>query len=270
MPDVVNTHQAEAWNGDEGTHWADHHDRYDALNSGYNDTLLTAAGIGPTDRVLDVGCGNGQLTRLAARRAGRALGVDLSAPMLARARALATGEGVPNVEFEQGDAQVFPFPPAGFDVALSRFGVMFFADPVRAFANVRAALREDGRLAFLSLRGLGDLADVLAALDGGGPQPGPAGPLSLSDPDVVRRVLGGAGFRDVTTTPVDAPQVWGGDVADATAFLMAWGPVRYALRDADQAGRDRVERAVADALAPHATPGGVRLRGEALLVTARA
>lgn len=270
MRDIVNTHQAEAWNGYEGTHWADHHERYDAVNSDYNDVLLTAAGIGPTDRVLDIGCGNGQLTRLAARRGGGALGVDLSGPMLARARALAAEEGVPDVEFEQGDAQVFPFPPGAFDVAVSRFGVMFFADPVRAFGNVRGALRPDGRLAFLSMRGLGDLAAVLAPLGGGGPRPGPAGPLSLSDPGVVRDVLGGAGFRDVATEPVEAAGTWGRDVADATGFLLEWGPVRFALRDADPAAEERVRRAVADALAPHAGPDGVRLRGEAWLVTARA
>ncbi|MFT7841009.1 class I SAM-dependent methyltransferase [Saccharothrix sp. BKS2] len=267
--EVVNTHQAEAWNGYEGTHWADHHERYDAVNSGYNDVLLTAADIGPADRVLDVGCGNGQLTRLAARRGRGALGLDLSGPMLARARALAVAEGVADAAFEQGDAQVFPFPPGGFDVALSRFGVMFFADPVRAFGNVRSALRPDGRLAFLSMRGLGGLADVLAALGGGGPQPGPAGPLSLADPDVVRDVLGAAGFRDVRAEPVEAAGVWGRDVPDATDFLLAWGPVRFALRDADPAARDRVRRAVADALAPHAGEGAVRLRGEAWLVTAR-
>jgi len=87
--DVVNTHQAEAWNGYEGVHWAQHQDRYDAMNSGFNEPLLAAASIGERDHVLDIGCGNGQITRLAARRApqGRALGVDLSAPMLERARA---------------------------------------------------------------------------------------------------------------------------------------------------------------------------------------
>lgn len=270
MREIVNTHQAEAWNGYEGTHWADHHDRYDAVNSAFNEALLIAADLRPTDRVLDVGCGNGQLTRLAARRAARALGVDLSAPMLARARACAAEEGVADVAFEQGDAQVFPFPADGFDVALSRFGVMFFADPVRAFGNIRGALRADGRLALLTMRGLGGLGDVLAALGGGGPEPGPAGPLSLADPDVVRSVLGAAGFSDVAVEPVDAPQVWGRDVADATDFLLAWGPVRFALRDADRAARDRVRHAVADALAPHAEPDAVRLRGEAWLVTARA
>ncbi|PSL56124.1 methyltransferase family protein [Saccharothrix carnea] len=269
MPDIVNTHQFEAWNGYEGEHWAEHHDRYDAVNSGFNDTLLTAAAIGPQDRVLDLGCGNGRISRLAARRAAHVTGIDLSGPMLARARM--TAVGAPNMTFVQGDAQVFPFPPHAFDVAVSRFGVMFFADPVAAFTNVRGALRPGGRLVFLSMRDLGDLAGVFAAF---GTSPTSTstetGPLSLSDPAVIDRVLTGAGFTDVTAEAVDAEQVWGSDVADATEFLMGWGPVRFALRDASPSTVDRVRDSVAAALAPHADGDAVRLRGAARLVTARA
>src|SRR5688572_4625186 len=102
---IVNTAQSEAWNGYEGEHWATHDDRYDAVNGGFNGFLLDA--IASRDRVLDIGCGNGQLTRLAAGKAQRATGVDLSGPMLATARARAAD--VPNVTFEQGDVQVYPF-----------------------------------------------------------------------------------------------------------------------------------------------------------------
>ncbi|MEU4443304.1 methyltransferase domain-containing protein [Actinosynnema sp. NPDC050801] len=269
MPEIVNTHQAEAWNGYEGHHWADNHDRYDAVNSGFNDVLLTAAAIAPDHRVLDIGCGNGRISRLAARRAAHVLGVDLSGPMLARARASATG--VPNLTFEQGDAQVFPFPPHAFDVAVSRFGVMFFADPVAAFANIRGALRPGGRLVFLSMRDLGDMAGVFEAF-GGAPvwTSTEIGPLSLADPAVIDRVLTGAGFTDVTAEAVAADQVWGGDVADATAFLMGWGPVRHALRDAPPAAVDGTRDAVARALTPYFDGDAVRLRGNARLVTARA
>ncbi|WP_447007528.1 class I SAM-dependent methyltransferase [Saccharothrix isguenensis] len=273
MATIVNTHQAEAWNGYEGGHWADNQSRYDAVNSGFNDVLLNAAGVGPGHRVLDVGCGNGQVTRLAARRAAHATGLDLSGPMLARARASADEEGVDNVTFEQGDAQVFPFPPGTFDVALSRFGIMFFADPVAAFGNVRGALRPGGRLAFLSMRDLGDLAPVFApvfAALGAGPASTDAGPLSLSDPAVIDRVLTGAGFTDVETEAVDAQGVWGRDVADATEFIMGWGPVRFALRDASPSTQDEIRESVARALTPHVGPDAVRLRGTARLVTATA
>ena len=269
MPEIVNTHQAEAWNGYEGHHWAENQDRYDAVNSGFNDMLLAAADIGPDDGVLDIGCGNGRISWLAAQRAAHVLGVDLSGPMLARARMAATG--VPNLTYRQGDAQVFPFPPHAFDVAVSRFGIMFFADPVAAFTNVRGALRPGGRLAFLSMRDLGDLAGVLAAF-GGSPIPASTGtgPLSLSDPAVIDHVLTGAGFTDVTAEAVEAPQVWGRDVADATEFLMGWGPVRFALRDASPSTVDQAREAVAAALTPFADGEAVRLRGTARLVTAKA
>jgi SAM-dependent methyltransferase len=267
--DVVNTDQAEAWNGYEGEHWAGHHDRYDAVNNGFDGALLEAAAIGPRDHVLDLGCGNGYVTRLAARRAplGRVLGVDLSAPMLARARSLTEQEGVPNVAFERGDAQVHPFPDAAFDAAISRFGIMFFADPVAAFGNVRRALRDGGRLAFLSMAPLAgtDLAAVFAAI---APRPaavtGHSGPMSLSDPDRVHEILEAAGFRDVSCRTVHADQVWGRDAADAAEFLAGWGPVRHNLGDGDG-----IRAAITDAMRPFERDGAVRLRGTAWLVRAR-
>ncbi|MER5646009.1 methyltransferase domain-containing protein [Streptosporangium sp. NPDC002524] len=278
MLSIVNTEQAEAWNGYEGSHWADHQARYDAVNSGFNDHLLAAAAIGDRDRVLDVGCGNGQVTRLAAGRArrGEAVGIDLSAPMLRRARASAADEGVANVTFEEGDAQIHPFPASAYDVAVSRFGIMFFADPVAAFANIGRALRPGGRLAILSLRRMADndLGAVFAAMaEHLPPSPAPAGPgapgpESLADPARVHEVLTGAGFEKVTCTPVDASQVWGEDAADAAGFLGAWGPVRFAL---DQVGEDTAARALdalTAALRPYEEPGAVRLRGAAWLITA--
>ncbi|MEU7983790.1 methyltransferase domain-containing protein [Streptosporangium canum] len=278
MNSIVNTEQADAWNGYEGNHWADHQDRYDAVNSGFNDHLLAAAAVGERDRVLDVGCGNGQVTRLAARRArlGHATGIDLSAPMLQRARAAAAGEGVGNVAFERGDAQVHPLPAAGFDVAVSRFGIMFFADPVAAFANIGRALRPGGRLAFLSLRKMSDndLGPVFTAMAEHLPArpattgPGAPGPESLADPDRIREVLTGAGFEAVTSVPVDAPQLWGRDAEDAAGFLGAWGPVRFILDQVDPAAAARARDALTEALRAHEEPGAVRLRGAAWLVTA--
>lgn len=277
MHRVVNTEQAEAWNGYEGAHWADHRDRYDAVNSGFNDHLFAAAAIDESDRVLDIGCGTGQVTRLAARQAsrGQAVGVDLSAPMLARARATASDESLTNLSFEQGDAQVYPFPAAKFDVAVSRFGIMFFADPVAAFSNIGRALRPGGRLAFLCMRDLNDhdLGPVLAAMSQHLPQSdadeaSADGPLSLADPAVTRAVLTDAGFAGITVVPVDAAQAWGRDAADAAAFLGAWGPIRFLLDQVDQAAAARARQALLTALQPHVQPEAVRLRGAAWLVTA--
>ncbi|MEV8630410.1 methyltransferase domain-containing protein [Streptosporangium sp. NPDC051023] len=283
MSSIVNIHQSEAWNGYEGNHWADHQDRYDAVNSAFNDRLLAAAAIGERDRVLDVGCGNGQLTRLAARRAplGHAVGIDLSTPMLRRAHASAAIEGVINVTFERGDAQIHPlsFPgvsPVGFDVAVSRFGIMFFADPIAAFANIGRALRPGGRLAMLSLRNMAeqDLGPVFAAMARHLParpastEPGHPGPESLADPARIHEVLTGAGFEEVAATPLDAPQLWGRDTEDAAAFLGAWGPVRFMLDQVDEAAAARTLDALTEALRPFEEGDAVRLRGAAWLITA--
>ncbi len=274
MASIVNTAQSEAWNGYEGGHWAANQGRYDAVNSGFNDRLLAAAMIADGDRVLDVGCGNGQVTRLAARSAGRgrAAGIDLSAPMLDRARATAAEEGIANVTFERGDAQIHAFPAGAFDVALSRFGVMFFADPVAAFANIGRALRPGGRVAFLTLRSIdrGDLGAVLAAMSGALPSPsqGPGSPESLADPDRVRQVLTDAGFADVRPVDVEATQVWGRDVEDAAEFLCGWGPVKSAFDQAGETAAARAREAVRAALPPFERDGAVRLRGTAWLTTA--
>ncbi|GIH27828.1 methyltransferase [Acrocarpospora phusangensis] len=270
MLEVVNSQQAEAWNGYEGTHWADHHDRYDAVNSGFNEYVLAA--VGDEDSVLDVGCGNGQLTRLAARRASRAHGIDLSAPMLRRARLNA--EGITNVTFEQGDAQIHPFPDGAYDLAISRFGIMFFADPVAGFANIARALRPGGRVAFLSMQPLdrGDLGRVFSAMAehlpaAGGPGDG-TGPLSLSDPAVIDDVFTRAGFADLTAVPVEAAGIWGRDAPDAAAFLTAWGPVRFALSHAEAGAETKIRTTLEAALKPHEHPGGVRLQGAAWLISA--
>ncbi|MEV7009412.1 class I SAM-dependent methyltransferase [Streptosporangium sp. NPDC051022] len=295
MHTVVNTEQAEAWNGYEGNHWADHQDRYDMVNNAFNAPLLDAAAVGERDRVLDVGCGNGQVTRLAARRArlGHAFGIDLSAPMLRRARASAAEEGLTNVTFERGDAQIYPFPggdpddlpdgssgdlsgSGGFDVAVSRFGIMFFSDPVAAFANIGRALRPGGRLAMLSMRSLHghDLAPVFTAMARHLParpastEPGRPGPESLADPARIHEVLTGAGFENVASTAVDAPQVWGKNTEEAAAFLGAWGPVRFMLGQVDEAAAARALDALTEAMRPFEEADAVRLRGAAWLITA--
>jgi SAM-dependent methyltransferase len=267
---IVNTAQSEAWNGYEGEHWATHDDRYDAVNSGFNGFLLDA--IAARDRVLDIGCGNGQLTRLAAGQAMSATGVDLSGPMLARARERAAD--VPNVTFEQGDVQVYPFRDGQFDIAVSRFGVMFFADPVAAFANVHRALGPGGRLAFLCMTALEgtDLGGVFDAMNPYLSRPTGSdgtGPTSFADPERTREVLAGAGFRDISSTRVEADQVWGRDVADATEFISGWGPVKHHMGLAGPEAAAKAKQALATALQPFASDA-VRLRGTAWLVKANA
>ncbi|MEV6018180.1 methyltransferase domain-containing protein [Streptomyces sp. NPDC051997] len=283
MRELVNTAQTRAWNGDEGRHWSEHHDRWNAINEGFNASLVAAAGIGPEDHVLDIGCGVGQTTRLAARTAvrGSALGLDLSGPMLDRARVLATEEGLGNIGFEQGDAQVHPLAEATFDVALSRFGVMFFADPVAAFGNIARALRPGGRLAFVCMsdparcewaQAYGAVSAALPSVPRpSGDSAGP-GMFSLADPVVVRTVLGKAGFDDVRTEAVDALGNFGRNADDAAGHLLGSGPGRHLVEQlesaGDQDGAQRVRAALRDALTPYEQPTGVRMLTAAWLVTA--
>ena len=282
MNGIVNTQQAEAWNGYEGQYWADHPEHWDAVAGGLNEPLLAAAAVGSSDRVLDVACGNGQTTRLAAGIAsrGQALGVDLSGPMVRRARAIAAAEGVGNVRFEQGDAQVYAFPRGEFDVAVSRGGLTFFADPVAAFANIANALRPGGRLAFVCLRDMGSqewFTVLTSALLGRTPTPDTADPyapgmFSLTDPDRIRTVLTRAGLTRVTVTALDVPMLFGPDASGAAEMHLGTGPVRHHLRDAD-AGADattgtRALHALTAALRPFEQPDGVRLRGAYWLVGA--
>jgi SAM-dependent methyltransferase len=280
---VVNTGQAEAWNGPVGQHWANHHERYDGMLASFDEALFTAAGIGEADRVLDVGCGSGSTTRRAARLAarGHAVGVDISEPMLARARSLSTGIG--NVSYEWGDAQVHPFPAGGHDVAISRGGVMFFADHTAAFTNIGRSLRPGGRLAFVCPRpaapdgeegrALGLLASLLTAsatrpsaagTSAPRPAPGPdlaAAMASLSDPDRTRRMLEGAGFKPVGITAVDAPACWGRDAGDAVDFYVSRGPGAEVPEETLSAMRD--------VLRPYETDRGVLLNAGVWVVTAR-
>ena len=278
MPDIVNTEQAQAWNGPEGTHWARNQDRWNAVNGGFDEPLLDAAGITGDHRTLDLGCGSGQTTRLAALRAprGRALGLDLSGPMLAEARARAEREGIGNVSFAQGDAQVHPLGADAFDAAISRFGVMFFADPVAAFGNVARALRPGGRLAFVcpadaALNGwvtaMASLRGLLPVGDFG--RPGAPGMFSLAAPDRTRDVLTAAGFTGITLNQVRAYGVWGQGAGDAARFLLGTGPGRHLMEQADASARARAPRTLTDHLREHeAADGTVRLRSTSWLVTA--
>ncbi|MDI9884989.1 class I SAM-dependent methyltransferase [Streptomyces sp. HNM0645] len=279
MPEMVNTQQAEAWNGPEGTHWARHQDRWNAINEGFNEPLLTAAAITGDRRTLDLGCGAGQTTRLAARRApaGRALGLDLSAPMLAEARNRAAAEGLANVSFVQGDAQVHPFEEAAFDAAISRYGVMFYADPEKAFGNIGRALRPGGRLAFVCpaaperngwVTAMASLNGILP-VGGFGMPGGGTGMFSLAAPERVRAVLAAAGYTGVTVDEVTAYGAWGGDAEDAADFLLATGPGRHLMQQADAPAQDRAREALTTHLAAHETPDGmVRLLSTSWLVTA--
>jgi SAM-dependent methyltransferase len=276
--DPGNREQAEAWNGDEGRGWVARADRYEASAAAYLPHLLDAATLAAADAVLDVGCGNGGSTCAAAREVagGHALGVDLSGPMVVEARLRAAAAGVTNATFEQADAQVHPFAPEAFDVMISKFCVMFFADPRAAFANLARALRPGGRVAVLAWRGLGDNAwmrlprEALAAgRDLPVPPVGMPGPFGFADDARNRDALEAAGLVDVTHVALYEPVVLGVDVDDAVEFITSGSLGRGLLADLDVASRARAIDALRAVIEAHSTPDGVQLGGSAWLVTAR-
>ncbi len=276
MRHIANTEQAVAWNGYAGVHWADHAERWNTVVGEIDEELFAAAAIDTRARVLDIGCGAGQTTRLAARKAenGHATGVDLSAPMLARARATAIEQGIANVRFEQGDAQVHPFSAGEFDVAISRGGVMFFNDPVAAFVNIGRALRPGGRLAFVCPQQMAANEWFViqnSALLGHEPRPSSPevpGMFSLADPERTTDVLTDAGFEDVTASPAVTRMVYGSDAADAAGFFLSTGPVRFHLREAGPSTVDQARERVTAALRPYEKDGVVGLRASWWVVNA--
>jgi SAM-dependent methyltransferase len=250
---------------------------YDAELRLHDEVFRRAYGIRPVDRVLDIGCGGGRTTRDAARSAGEgsALGVDISAAMIERARELARAERVDNVAFEQGDVQVHRFPEGGFDLAISRFGTMFFDDPVAAFTNIAAALRPAGRLVMMVWQEHEHNEWSVAierALGGeGSPVPVPEGreAFSLADRDAVEAILGAAGFGEATFTDVHQPVWYGPDVAAALAWVGGFSSTRDVLARLDAAAAERALERLREALAAHTGEGGVWFDSRAWIVEAR-
>ena len=273
--DPGNAEQAQAWDGDEGAYWAGNADRFDRAVAAYHGHLLDASGIRRADRVLDIGCGTGQTTRDAARAAaeGLALGVDLSGQMIALARRLATEHGIANARFEQADAQIHPFPAASFDVAISRTGTMFFADPAAAFTNIARALRPGGRLALLAWQGpqanewIRELGGALAAgRDLPAPPPGAPGPFAQADPQAAQAVLATAGFTQIELDGLHEPMWFGTGADDAHRFVL--GLLGWMLRGLDDAGRSSALDNLRATVTAHDTGHGCVYQSAAWLIRA--
>jgi SAM-dependent methyltransferase len=251
-------------------------DFYDAELRAHHDHLRAAYGISAGDEVLDIGCGTGLTTREAARAAapGRVVGVDVSERMLARARQLTGAERLDNVRYELGDAQVHGFEPAAFDVAISRFGVMFFSDPPAAFANIASALRPEARLVLLVWQQYehNEWARAIDAAVGGAaqpPQPG-ADPFSLGDARATAAILEAAGFEGTRFEDVHEPVLYGHDLEAALALVRGFQNTSTALASmSDGEAARAVERLRAWLAANYSDEHGVALDSRSWLVTAR-
>lgn len=253
---AANAAQVAYWNDAAGRTWADLQDRIDRqirpLGLAAMERLAPASG----EHVLDVGCGCGDTSLELARRVGPdggVLGLDISAPMLEVARGRAEAAGARNLAFHEADAQTAALP-ASRDAVFSRFGVMFFADPTAAFANLRSALRPGGRLGFVCWRPLAENlwmrlpAETAAGLvpPAPPPEPGAPGPFAFADPDRVRRILAEAGFTGIDLTPHDEA-IGGLDLEGTVAMSFRVGPLGAILRERPDLApllRERVREAV--------------------------
>jgi ubiquinone/menaquinone biosynthesis C-methylase UbiE len=251
---------------------------YDLELGRYRERLREVLDIRPRDRVVDIGCGTGQTTRDAARAAspGTALGLDLSDQMLARARQQAETEGLHNVSFVQADAQTHAFPPEHFTFGVSRFGTMFFSDPIAAFTNIGRALRPGAP--FLQLvwqsrdRQEWDAA-IRAALSRGQTSPAAAiaadAAFTLAEPDDVAGVLTAAGFTSVDVVDVSEPVYYGPDVDAARAAVLELRMAKELISELDSASAERALDRLRATLDAHDTGDGVWFDSRAWLVTAR-
>lgn len=271
--------QQRYWDS-HGETWVAVHELLDVQLEPFGRVALDASGATTGERVIDVGCGPGaSLVDLATRvgETGSVLGIDLSEPMVARAAARTAA--LANVRVVHGDAGAYAFEPGAADLVFSRFGVMYFPDPVAAFGNLRRALRPGGRLAFIAFQDarhnpwglLPQLAVAPIVPLPPTPTAGEPGPFSFGDPDVVRTVLAGSGFEAVEIRPHTGwLRVSGaGRIDEAVTFLADLGPVHQALLDADEAVRDEARAAIRAALALYETRRGVRMPAATWVVTAR-
>jgi len=251
-------------------------DHYDAELHRHNQRLRAATGIGPTDQVLDIGCGAGQSTCDAARAAfsGSVLGIDVSEAMLERARRRTTEEKLSNVRYLLGDAQTHGFAPARFDVVISRFGTMFFADPAAAFTNIAAAARPAARLVMMVWQRADrnewarEIRRSVAGSTAPAPSPDEPGAFSLGDPSRVESLLVASGFTGVGLAEVHEPVYYGPDMASAYALVCDFKTVKDLLAQQEAAAAQRALARLRETLAAHCTSDGVFFDSRAWIVSA--
>ena len=277
--DERNADQIAFWNGPGGQHWVKRQEVQDTVLAPIAAVALARAAVRSGERVVDIGCGCGataiELGGLVAP-GGKVLGVDVSAPMLRRAAERVT-PGL-SVELVRADATTYDFAPAHFDLLFSRFGVMFFAEPARSFANLRRALRPGGRLLFACWRAPRENPWLMLPLQGAYehvpplPKLGPEdpGPFSFADPERVERVLGQAGFESVALEPVDVVLdiANGGGLDAAVEAALEIGPTSRAIDGQPPAVLAAVTQSVRKVLAPHLRGRAVPLAAAIWLVTA--
>jgi SAM-dependent methyltransferase len=276
----ANAAQRRYWNTVAGPRWVASPGFRERRNQESLALLLAHLGLNGGENVLEIGCGTGALTLPLAEAVGehgRIVAVDISEPMLDAARQNIAERGLRNVTLHSGDAQVFAFEPAAFDLATSRMGVMFFADPAAAFRNIKGALRPGGRLIFACWAPLAENRHWLISYDIalrhlGPPVPPPAhepGPLAFGDPDYIRGVLAAAGFAEIAVERAH-PAIIGGSPEEEARQAVTMGPTARLIeaKNLDEAARQTITSEIEAAFAAEAAAGPIRLPATIFLVSA--
>jgi SAM-dependent methyltransferase len=262
-----NQDQIEYWNGRSGEKWAALQDYTDQMLGHITQAFIPFAAAKPGEEVLDVGCGCGTTTftfSQCVRPEGSVAGIDVSAPMLAVARARARASNA-DIPFIEADAATYDFQPV-FDLVVSRFGVMFFDDPSAAFCNIRKAVAPRGRLAFVCWRALQDngwastpIATARPLLPPQEtPDPFAPGPFAFADGKRVETILSSAGFRDIHIEKFDGHMDMAATADEAAEKTLNIGPLARAAAEVDTDTRAKIRGVVAKAMEKYATPEGVR------------
>ncbi|MEU2541253.1 class I SAM-dependent methyltransferase [Streptomyces iakyrus] len=267
--------QAARWNGPAGNAWVDLQELLDGMFRPFEELLVDAVAAEHAGSVLDVGCGTGGITRAVARRAGHCVGVDVSGPMIEAARAHAEREGVP-ASFIQADAQEYAFEPGAFDAVVSRFGVMFFNDPVRAFGNLRSTVRDGAGLRCVVWRGPEENPFMTTAERAAAPflpelparRPDQPGQFAFADPERVHRILTESGWAGIDIQPVDV--VCALPEKDLVTYFTRLGPLGMVLPGADERTRAEIVETVRPAFDPFVQGTEVRYTAACWMVSARA
>jgi len=273
---MSNDAQREYWNGPGGNVWVEAQDHMDRMLAPISDLGLAKAAALDGERIIDVGCGCGATSLALARSGAGVWGVDISAPMIARAKARAAEGDVNNVAFSVADASNQTYTP-DHHLVFSRFGVMFFEDPKHAFATIRTGLMPGGRLVFLcwqkprenqwmSIAGRA-VQPFLPPTEQGDPRA--PGPFAFADSAWIEEILGVAGFSSIEIESVTPELLLGHDLDEAMFFQGKVGPLARVLAELDDESRQKATAAAREALAEHLTEEGIRLGSAAWLVSAR-
>ncbi len=268
-----NAAQQDFWSTTQGQRWIEHEDALDAAAAGILDRLLEKIDINRGEHVLDVGCGTGACTRaiaVAVGDEGQVTGLDISQPLLDRARFKSIEAGIANADFVLSDAQTHPFEANTYDAIFSRFGVMFFADPVAAFRNLASGLKPNGRMIFAAWAAVSENPWFLIARDAavarlGKPSPADPnapGPVAFQDAERVIKLMTSAGLKDVRCETEIVQMTPLGTAEDAANLVSKIGPAMRIIKEleGDEADQVAINSAITTAFKDYETENGLRVK----------